>query len=122
MPTPAEKSEFLLLLRQPSGPPPPPEVFGPIMAQFAEWMKGLYAQGIVVATQGLDITGKVVHGPRATAVVSDGPYAEGKEIVGGYVLIKVTSQKQALAAASKCPGLDYGMVVEVRQIKTYRAS
>lgn len=92
------------------------------MAQFTEWMKGLYAQGIVVANQGLDTTGKVVRGPRDAAVVSDGPYAEGKEIVGGYVLIKVDNQEQALAAARGCPGLDYKMYVEVRQIKTHRAN
>ncbi|MBI3886146.1 MAG: hypothetical protein HY302_10500 [Opitutae bacterium] len=122
MPAPAKQSEFLLLLRQPPGPPPPPEILGPIMARFAEWMKGLEAQSIVVATQGLEVTGKVVRGPCGAATVSDGPYAEGKEIVGGYVLLRVGDVGQALAAARGCPGLDYGMAVEVRAIKSHHAN
>ena len=109
------KPQFLLLLRQPPGPRPPPEFLDPIMVKFAAWMKGLQAKNLVIATNGLETTGKVLRGPRG-ATVTDGPYPESKEIVGGYVLIAAASEAEAIAAARDCPGLDHGMVVEVRPV------
>lgn len=116
MATSPEKPQFVLLLRQPPGPRPPPEILDPIMAQFAKWMKDLQAKNLVVATNGLVTTGKIVSGPRGLTI-TDGPYVESKEIVGGYVLIAVDNEEQAIAAAQGCPGLGYGMVVEVRQVQ-----
>jgi hypothetical protein len=110
-----EKSQFLLLLRQPPGSRPPPAILDPIMAQFALWMKDLQAKNMVVATNGLETTGKIVSGPHGSAI-TDGPYIESKEIVGGYVLIAADNEDQAIAAARGCPGLGYGMVVEVRRV------
>ncbi len=80
-----------------------------------EWMKNMSAKGVVVGTNGLDITGKVLRGPRG-ASVTDGPYPESKEIVGGYVLITADSMDQAVDIARDCPGLDYHMAVEVRAV------
>ena len=85
------------------------------MAKFMEWMKNMNAKGLVVGTNGLDITGKVLRGPRG-ASVTDGPYPESKEIVGGYVLITADSLDHAVDIARDCPGLDYHMVVEVRAV------
>ncbi len=84
------------------------------------WMKSMSDKGMVVATNGLAHTGKVLRGPRgAAAVVSDGPYPESKEIVGGYVLITAASLEEAVAAARECPGLDYPMAVEVRPVQPH---
>lgn len=115
MATKSENPQFLLLLRQPPGPRPPPEFLDPIMAEFARWMKDLQAKKMVVATNGLETTGKVLRGPRGAAI-TDGPYPESKEIVGGYVLIAAENEGQAIEAARDCPGLDHGMVVEVRPV------
>ncbi len=115
----AEKPQFLLLLRQPhgSGPGPTPEEMKVIMGRFMEWMKGLSAKGMVVGTNGLESAGTVLRGPRG-ATVSDGPFAEAKEIIGGYVLIRADNLNEAVEAARDCPGLDYQMAVEVRPVKT----
>lgn len=110
-----KKPQFLLLLRQPPGGRPPPETLAPIMAKFMEWMTSMSVKGIVVGTNGLDITGKVLRGPRG-ASLTDGPYPESKEIVGGYVLITADSMDHAVDIARDCPGLDYRMVVEVRPV------
>ncbi len=115
-----DKPQFLLILRQPPGGPPPPEVLQPIMAQFSEWMAGLRAKGMLVGTNGLEVTGHVVRGPRRAPVVSDGPYLESKEIVGGYVLIAADNVERALEAAGGCPGLDHQMAVEVRPVRPRR--
>ncbi len=113
--TTPNKLQYLLLLRQPPGPRPPPEFLEPVMAKFAEWMTGLQAKNMVVGTHGLDTGGKVLRGPGGT-LISDGPYPEAKEIVGGYVLISVANEAEAIKAAQGCPGLNYGMVVELRQV------
>lgn len=86
------------------------------MAKFMEWMKRMNAKGLVVGTNGLDPTGKVLRGPRG-ASVTDGPYPESKEIVGGYVLITADSMDHAVDIARDCPGLDFQMVVEVRAVR-----
>jgi len=113
----AKKPQYLLLLRQPPGGAPAPDELSRIMAQFGQWMAGLHAKGMVVGTNGLEVTGKVVRGPRGATTISDGPYLETKEIVGGYVQITADNLDQALAAAGDCPGLDFHMAVEVRPVR-----
>ena len=110
-------TQYLLLLHQPgSGPGPTPEELQKIMARFGTWMEGLYAKGIVAGTNGLEPTGKVLREPGG-AVITDGPYAEAKEIVGGYLLINAASLDEAVAIARGCPGLDHRLAVEVRPVK-----
>lgn len=117
MPDPSVQPRFMLLLRQPQeGPHPTPKEMEQIMSRFTAWMRDLSASGQVVAANGLDDSGKVLRGPRGKTV-SDGPYAEAKEIVGGYVLLAAADLDQAIELARGCPGLDYRMVVEVRAIK-----
>lgn len=53
------------------------------------------------------------------AVITDGPYAEAKEIVGGYILINASSLDEAVEIARGCPGLDYRLAVEVRPVKQH---
>lgn len=108
---------YLLLLRQPlRGPHPTPARMREIMARFERWMAGLHSAGALVSSHGLKTKGKVLRGRRGQNI-SDGPYAETKEIVGSYVLVRVRNQAQALRLARGCPGLDYRMAVEVRAVK-----
>jgi hypothetical protein len=116
MTTPSAKSQFLLLLRQPSGGTPPLEELKKIMALFEAWMKSLRAKRMVVGTNGLEGTGKVLRGSHGLSV-TDGPYAETHEIIGGYVLIEADNLEAAVDAARNCPGLGYQMTVEVRPIR-----
>jgi len=48
--------------------------------------------------------------------VTDGPFAEAKEAVGGYWMIQVKSREEALEWASRCPGSD-NEIIEVRQVQ-----
>jgi len=79
-------------------------------------MAGLEGRGLVAGTNGLDQAGKILRGPAGETVVTDGPYAEAKEVVGGYVLLNVATMRAAVAIAKQCPGLDYRMAVEVRPV------
>jgi hypothetical protein len=115
----APTSQYLLLLRQPgTGPAPSPSELEEIMTHFGVWMGELYAKRIVVATNGLEPAGKVVREPGGT-LITDGPYAEAKEIVGGYILINAASLDEAVQIARGCPGLHYRLAVEVRPVKRH---
>jgi hypothetical protein len=48
--------------------------------------------------------------------VADGPFAESKEAIGGYFLLKVDSMDEAVSIAQQCPGLPHGAKVEVRPV------
>ena len=117
MTTPSDLRQHLILLQYPSGAvQPSPEELKTVMARFAVWMDGLQQQGRVVATNGLELTGKMLRGPIGETVITDGPFAEGKEVVGGYVMLSPSTLAEAVAAAGACPGLDYRMIVEVRPV------
>jgi len=117
MSNPSDLRQHLILLEYPArGMQPSPAELQAIMERFAVWMDGLQQQGRVAATNGLENTGKVLRGPIGETIVTDGPFAEGKEVVGGYVLLNSSTLEEALAAARTCPGLDHRMIVEVRPV------
>jgi len=92
-----------------------PEEMQQISDKWMAWFKGLMEAGKVTAGNPLEPEGKVVSG-KGGRVVSDGPFAESKETIGGYFLLKVNTMDEAVAIAKDCPGLPYGARVEVRQV------
>ena len=91
-----------------------PEEMQQISDKWMVWFKGLMASGKAVAGNPLEREGKIVAGKNR--VVSDGPFAESKETIGGYFLLKVNTMDEALAIAKDCPGLPFGIRVEVRPV------
>lgn len=107
-------SHYLLLLRH-SGIQPAPAELAQLMAKFKTWMDGIKARGEFVATSGLEFSGRVL---RTHGKVSDGPFAEAKEVVGGYVIVAARDLDHATTIAQGCPGLQQpGTTVEVRPVK-----
>ncbi|HXG47877.1 MAG TPA: YciI family protein [Methylomirabilota bacterium] len=92
-----------------------PEQMQQVADRWMAWFQGLKADGRVVAGNPLEREGRVVSG-RNGGVVSDGPFVEAKETIGGYFLLQVASMDEAVAIAQQCPGLPYGIRVEVRPI------
>src|SRR5258708_37967811 len=90
-----------------------PEEMQQVGDKWMAWFKDLMASGKAVAGNPLEREGKIVSGKNGR-VVSDGPFAESKETIGGYFLLKVNTLDDALAIAKECPGLPYGIRVEVR--------
>ncbi len=91
-----------------------PEQMQQIADNWMAWFNGLKSQGKAIAGNPLEPEGKVVSGKNR--VVSDGPFAEAKESIGGYFLLKVPTLEDAVAIAKECPGLQYGIRVEVRPV------
>ena len=92
-----------------------PEEMQKVSEQWMAWFKRLTEQGKAVAGNPLEREGKIVSGKNGR-VVADGPFAESKEAIGGYFLLKVGSLDEAVAIAQECPGLPYGARVEVRPV------
>jgi hypothetical protein len=85
-----------------------------IADQWMAWFNRLKDENKCVAGNPLEREGKIVSGKNR--VVSDGPFAESKETIGGYFLLKVGTLDEAVAIARECPGLPHGIRVEVRPI------
>jgi hypothetical protein len=62
-----------------------------------------------------DDAGKVLRG-RSQARITDGPYSETKEVLGGYFMIEAPSYDDAVGHSRDCPHLEYGGTIEVRQV------
>src|SRR5260370_5699876 len=85
-----------------------------VSEKWMAWFRRLTEEGKAVAGSPLEHEGKIVSGKNR--VVSDGPFAESKEAIGGYFLLDVASLNEAVAIAQECPGLPDGVPVEVRPV------
>lgn len=86
------------------------------MQRWMEWMGNLGKEGKFVGAQPLNKAGKTVTGSKK--VVSDGPFMEGKEIVGGYLICKADTIEAAIEISKGCPLLEFDDgIVEVREIQ-----
>jgi pimeloyl-ACP methyl ester carboxylesterase len=81
------------------------------MARFTEWFERLNHAGQFKGGGPLGHYGKTLAGRNA---VTDGPFAESKEAIAGFFLIRADSLEQAVEVAKDCPGLEFGQTVEVR--------
>lgn len=86
-----------------------------ITSRWMTWFNRLKDQGKALAGNPLENEGRLVVGKEAK-VLADGPFAESKEAIGGYFLLRVDSMDAAVEIAKECPGLPYGIKVEVRQV------
>ena len=79
------------------------------------WCDRLAAEGRLQSGHPLEDVGRVVSSAGKAKPV-DGPFAETKELIGGYFLLTAESLDEATAIAEQCPNLPYGMTVEVRPV------
>ncbi|RBL90186.1 YciI family protein [Chitinophaga flava] len=107
---------FLFLFRNDNAklPKRSPEEMQATTKLWMDWIGSIAAQN-KLADRGnrLEPNGKVL---RPGNVVTDGPYTEIKEALGGYTMVKAASMEEAVELASGCPILQLGGNVEVREI------
>lgn len=107
-------SEFVFLYRAGEGGRSP-EVAQQMMQKWMNWLKELGVKGhIKDQGQPLERTGKLVKGRQKT--VTDGPFAESKDVVGGYTLIEARDLAQAVELSKGCPIFEVDGAVEVRPV------
>jgi hypothetical protein len=122
MTIPTTTPEYLLLFRGTDWDQGlSPEEIQNVMSRWIAWFDRLTEQGKARAGQPLTDKGKVISGKKGQTVL-DGPFAESKETVAGYILLQANTLEEAVEMAKECPGLDYGLTVEVRLVDHPRAS
>ena len=114
----ASPAEYLLLSRgQWDGNASREDIQGAI-DRFYAWYDRLVSEGRIGPGQQLGMEGKVV----SRQAITDGPFTEAREVVGGYWFILANSLEEAAHIAAENPCLAYGLVCEVRPLDPVRAS
>jgi hypothetical protein len=107
-------SEFVYLYRGGERTGQSPAQAQQQMQQWMGWLKALSERGhIKDMGHPLEKAGKVVRGKQA---ITDGPFAEAKDLIGGYTLVQARNIDEAVELTSGCPIFDGGGAVEVRPI------
>jgi hypothetical protein len=108
--------DFLLVFRADytNQPASSPEEMQAVTKLWMDWIGGIAAQNkLTSAGNSLKGGGKVV---RPKNVITDGPYTEIKELIGGYSIVKTATIEEAAEIAKGCPILMVGGNVEIREI------
>ena len=107
--------DFLFLFRMNGAPAGSPDEMQAMTKRWMDWIGGIAAQNkLTDRGNRLFPSGKVV---KPGNVITDGPYTEIKESLGGYSIVKADSLEEATELAKGCPGLTVGGSVEVREIQ-----
>jgi hypothetical protein len=108
--------EFALLFRQPNydNRNADPEKMKEVEKKWQDWIGGIAAQGkFANGGMRLSMEGKVL---KAGGVITDGPFVEIKEKLGGFIVVKADSLEEATTLAHGCPALETGGSVEIRSL------
>jgi hypothetical protein len=114
--------QYLLSIYQPDGPPPPPEVLEPIMRNLAVLNDDLRQAGAWVFAAGLHApdTATVVaaraRAPEAELLMTDGPFTEAKELVGGWALVETRDKDEAIEWAKRLLNVAGDGEMRIRQV------
>lgn len=112
--------EFVLIMRHPNGKElASPEQMQAWMKQTMDWLGGIAAQNKLVS-QGNGLSFDDARVVRPNNVVTNGPFGEIKETIGGYIIVRAESVDEAVEFAKGCPVLQgEGNSMEVRKIAKY---
>ena len=111
--------QFMMMLH---GKPPTagehsPEEMQAVLQKYQEWSQKMGAEGKLAGGNKLaDDSGKVLRGTDKVSVV-DGPFAETKEVVGGYFILEASGYDEAIELSKSCPHLNFGGTIELREIE-----
>lgn len=111
--------DFMMLFHSEPDPDfnPTPDQIQEEVKAWQDWMEGIGAQGkLKNPGEALGFEGKTMH---ANGSITDGPYAEIKEIVGGFIIVSADSIEEAIQLGKGCPALANGGKVEVRDIMIF---
>lgn len=111
--------DFMMLFHSEPDPNmnPTPEEIQAEVKLWQDWIGGIGAQGkLKNPGEALGFEGKTIH---ADGSITDGPYAELKEIVGGFIMVTAQTIEEATELGKGCPGLSNGGRVEVRDIMNF---
>jgi hypothetical protein len=94
-----------------------PEEMQKIVERYIQWSAKLRERGCHRGGEELKMTGRVLRKEKNR--ITDGPFAETKESVGGFFMIDAHDETEALEISRECPHLDYDGEIEVREINPH---
>lgn len=96
-----------------------PDQMQAVIEEYSAWAEKLGAEGRYTGGQKLtDEGGRVLRCSPDGVTVTDGPYSEAKEVIGGFMTITAPSYDEAIAIARTSPHARYGARIEIRQVDT----
>lgn len=110
-----EKFMFLFRGSDVYEPGQPPEALESLKRKLLQWLTELSAKGIHVGSEPFQRTGKLISG--AKKIVKDGPFGEGREIIGGCTIVQAKDLQEAIEIAKGCPILETNANIEVRPLQ-----
>lgn len=94
-----------------------PEEMQQVISKYMAWGETLRTGGLLHDSQKLtDEPGRVIRSTNGQTRVTDGPYSETKEVLGGYYTVIADDYDGAVEIARTCPHVDYGGTIEIRQV------
>jgi hypothetical protein len=117
----ADTMRFMMMLKSEEGSGPPEGPSQRLMEEMGNLMEEMTKAGILLDTGGLRETAEStqLHWDRGDLTVVDGPFAEAKEVVGGYAIVQAKSREEALEWAKRFVQLhadEFTITAEVREI------
>ena len=94
-----------------------PEAQQAHMQKWFEWVQKLQNEKRYVSGEALLPGGKTIRGSKKA--ITDGPFAEGKEVVGGYFVVNAKDLNEAVEMAKACPDYELNGTVEVREVMKF---
>ena len=111
-------AKYVLMLRESGGAfaSLSPSEMQAIIARYGAWGDSLRQKGVMGPSSKLtDGAGRVMRRTNGKLFVSDGPFTEGKEVLGGFFTVEAGSYDEAVKIAEGCPHMDFGSI-EVREV------
>jgi hypothetical protein len=119
MKEPSPQSEYLVLSRGQWDPAASKEDIEAAIAKFYDWYSHNLESGQMKPGSRLSTDGALVS---KAGIITDGPFGEAKEVIGGYWIIVARSLREAAGVAAQNPCVPYGLQFEIRPLESARAS
>lgn len=84
-----------------------------LIAEYAEWRQQFATDGMKLKDEG----GKHIKADGGEVRVTDGPFAEAKEVIGGFFIIEAANYDEAVEKCRSCPHIKYGGRIELREVE-----
>ena len=111
--------QFIMLLHDSGNFPPDisPDQIQAIIQRYVAWRQKIQVNGRKVDGHKLtDGQGRVMRGAGASTKVTDGPYAEAREVIGGLFIVQAKNYEEVVELSKDCPHLDFGPI-EIREVQ-----
>lgn len=93
-----------------------PEEIQALLSKYMAWRQGLVQRGILRGGRKLAEGGRRLRTVKEQLLVTEGPFSESQEVLGGYFIIEVANYNEAVDVARTCPHLIDGQSIELRQL------